>query len=50
VVRSAAAGARLVAGRLAGAGVRPVAVELEAPLRLTVVKVLAPGLLLSELL
>jgi ribosomal protein S12 methylthiotransferase accessory factor len=48
--RSAAAGARLVAGRLVDAGVRPVAVELEAPARVTVVKVLVPGLLLSELL
>lgn len=49
-VRSAAAGARLVAAKLVEAGIRPVAVELEAPARVTVVKVLAPGLLLSELL
>jgi ribosomal protein S12 methylthiotransferase accessory factor len=48
--RSTAAGARLVAGRLVDAGLRPVAVELEGPARVTVVKVLAPGLLLSELL
>jgi ribosomal protein S12 methylthiotransferase accessory factor len=48
--RSAAAGARLVVARLVDAGIRPVAVELDAPARVTVVKVLAPGLLLSDLL
>ena len=49
-VRSAGAGVRVVATRLARAGRRAVAVELDAPARVTVVKVVAPGLLLSELL
>jgi ribosomal protein S12 methylthiotransferase accessory factor len=49
-VRSAGAGVRVVATRLARAGCRAVAVELDAPAGIAVVKVVAPGLLLSELL
>lgn len=45
-----AAAVRAVVGRLGQAGVSPVAVWLEAPAGVHVVKVLAPGLRLSELL
>lgn len=48
--RTAAAGAALVARMLARAGVDAAAVDLSAPGGLRVVKVLAPGLQLSELL
>jgi ribosomal protein S12 methylthiotransferase accessory factor len=48
--RTAAAGVRAVVRRLARAGVRPVAVELRGPPGVAVAKVVAPGLLLSELL
>jgi ribosomal protein S12 methylthiotransferase accessory factor len=48
--RTPAAGVRLVVARLRGAGRAPVAVRLPGPPRVHVVKVLVPGLLLSELL
>ncbi len=47
---SGPAALRAVVGRLRAAGLRPCAVDLEAPAGLAVVKVLVPGLLLSELL
>ncbi len=47
---SAAAATRAIALRLRRAGLRAVAVELDAPAGVAVVKVLVPGLLLSELL
>ena len=48
--RGAAATAGELVRRLGRAGVRPVAVDLDGPPGLAVVKILAPGLLLSELL
>jgi ribosomal protein S12 methylthiotransferase accessory factor len=48
--RSPAAALRAVVGRLRRAGLRACAVDLEAPAGISVVKVLVPGLLLSELL
>jgi ribosomal protein S12 methylthiotransferase accessory factor len=48
--RTAAAAVRLVVARLRRARLAPAAVRLEAPARVHVVKVLVPGLLLSELL
>jgi ribosomal protein S12 methylthiotransferase accessory factor len=51
VAATSPAGAlRVVAGRLRRAGLRACAVDLEAPAGVAVVKVLVPGLLLSELL
>jgi ribosomal protein S12 methylthiotransferase accessory factor len=48
--RSPGAAVRAVVGRLRRSGLRPCAVDLEGPPGLAVVKVLVPGLLLSELL
>jgi hypothetical protein len=49
-VRSPRAAVRAVVGRLHRSGLRPCAVDLEGPPGIAVVKVLVPGLLLSELL
>jgi hypothetical protein len=48
--RSDAGALRLVVARLRGAGLRPCAVDLDAPAGAAVVKLIVPGLLLSELL
>ncbi|HEX9307059.1 MAG TPA: YcaO-like family protein, partial [Anaeromyxobacter sp.] len=47
---SAAAAVRAIALRLRRAGLRAIAVQLDAPGGVAVLKVLVPGLLLSELL
>lgn len=44
------AAVRAIAGRLRRAGLHPCAIDLDAPAGIAVVKVLVPGLLLSELL
>jgi ribosomal protein S12 methylthiotransferase accessory factor len=48
--RTPAAGVRAVVRRLVQVGVRPVAIDLPGPPGVAVTKVVAPGLLLSELL